>query len=220
MANGNNGNQFREDEIIILEQLRDGKLVKNIFPKIGGRLRLAHEANEQLSITTEIIKYDENLAVVKAVTSTIKGNFPGFGMSSIERDHPIAEWIGETGLSGFLGCEVKELDCRKAQFDKWYSTGRSCSRWMCLEASMISIPMILSPSPRSKTTSSETLLLMTSCFLSSNRIYKRSDLSSYKTCILSFLSSRRMSSGNQSKSLEVFLSPIGSVEETLECPRG
>ena len=62
MANNNNGNQFREDEIIIIEQLRDGKFVKNIFPKIGGRLRLAHEDNDQLSITTEIIKYDENLA--------------------------------------------------------------------------------------------------------------------------------------------------------------
>jgi hypothetical protein len=28
--------------------LRDGKSVKNIFPKIGGRLRLAHEENDQL----------------------------------------------------------------------------------------------------------------------------------------------------------------------------
>ncbi len=54
MANGNNGNQFREDEVIILEQLRDGKMVKNIFPKIGGRLRLAHEENDQISITMEI----------------------------------------------------------------------------------------------------------------------------------------------------------------------
>lgn len=76
-ANGNNGNQFREDEIIILEQLRDGKMVKNIFPKIGGRLRLAHEANEQLSITTEIIKYDKNLAVIRAITTTVKGDPPG-----------------------------------------------------------------------------------------------------------------------------------------------
>jgi hypothetical protein len=50
----NNGNQFRDHEIIILEQLRDGKIVKNIFPMIGGRLRLAHEENDQLSITTEI----------------------------------------------------------------------------------------------------------------------------------------------------------------------
>ncbi len=59
---------------VILEQLWDGKMVKNIYPKIGGRLRLAHEGNDQLSITTEIIKYDENLAVVKAVTSTMKGS--------------------------------------------------------------------------------------------------------------------------------------------------
>ena len=36
MANNTNGNQFREDEIIILEQLRDGNWVKNIFPKIAG----------------------------------------------------------------------------------------------------------------------------------------------------------------------------------------
>ena len=95
MANQTNGNQFREDEIVILEQLRDGKMVKNIYPKIGGRLRLAHEENDQLSIATEIIKYDENLAVVKAVTSTMKGSFPGIGMASVERDHSIAPAILE-----------------------------------------------------------------------------------------------------------------------------
>jgi hypothetical protein len=70
-------------------------MVKNIFPKIGGRLRLAHEENDQLSITTEIIKYDEDLAVVKAVTSTMKGSFPGLGMASVERDHSIAPAILE-----------------------------------------------------------------------------------------------------------------------------
>jgi hypothetical protein len=43
MANKNNANQFREDEILVLEQLRYGKWVKNIFPKIGGRLRRARE---------------------------------------------------------------------------------------------------------------------------------------------------------------------------------
>ena len=47
-----------------------------VSPKIGGRLRLAHEENDQLSITTEIIKYDENLAVVRAITTTSKGSFP------------------------------------------------------------------------------------------------------------------------------------------------
>jgi hypothetical protein len=95
MANGTNSNQFRDDEIIILEQFRDGKQVKSIHPKIGGRLRLAHEQNQQISITTEIIRYDESVAVVKAVTSTMKGSFPGIGMASIERDSAIAPAILE-----------------------------------------------------------------------------------------------------------------------------
>ena len=69
MANNNNGNQFRDDENVVLTKKRDGKMLKNIFRKIGGRLRLAHEENDQLSITTEIIKYDENPAVVKGATS-------------------------------------------------------------------------------------------------------------------------------------------------------
>ena len=59
---------------IILEQLRDGLMVKNIFPKMGERLRLAHEENDQLSITTEIIKYDENLAGVASVRPTLKAS--------------------------------------------------------------------------------------------------------------------------------------------------
>jgi len=87
-------NQFRDDEVIILDQLPEGKWVKNIFPKVKGRLRLAHEENDQLSIATEIIKYDENLAVVRAITTTMKGSFPGIGMASVERDHSIAEKIG------------------------------------------------------------------------------------------------------------------------------
>jgi hypothetical protein len=41
----NNGNQFRDDEIVVLTENRDGKQVKSIHPKIGGRLRLAHEQN-------------------------------------------------------------------------------------------------------------------------------------------------------------------------------
>jgi len=73
MANQTNGNQFRDDEIISLEKLRYGKRVKNLFPKIGGRLRHAHEANDQLSIDTEIIKGDENLVVVRAYSDPLIG---------------------------------------------------------------------------------------------------------------------------------------------------
>jgi len=105
MSNNTNGNQFREDEIIILEQLRDGKMVKNIFPKIGGRLRLAHEENDQLSIATEIIKYDENLAVVRAITTTMKGMSHATGrfksrrlrnpsLRKRDQEQPISEFHG------------------------------------------------------------------------------------------------------------------------------
>jgi hypothetical protein len=97
MAKQTNNNQFRDDEIVVLSHWdkKEEKWVKSIHPKVGGRLRLAHEDNEQMSITTEIVRYDENIAVVRAVTSTMKGTFPGIGMSSVERDHSIAPAILE-----------------------------------------------------------------------------------------------------------------------------
>jgi AICAR transformylase/IMP cyclohydrolase PurH len=95
MANGNNGNQFRDDEIIILEQLRDGKMVKNIFLKISGRLRLAHEQNQQISITTEVVRYDESVAVVRAVTTTMKGSFSGIGMGSRVKDQRLEKGFAQ-----------------------------------------------------------------------------------------------------------------------------
>ena len=95
MANNNNGNQLRDDEIVVLTEKRDRKLVKSLHPKIGGRFRLAHEQNQQISITTEVIRYDENVAVVRSVTTTMKGTFPRIGMASVERDHTIAPAILE-----------------------------------------------------------------------------------------------------------------------------
>src|SRR4030042_69225 len=107
MTNQNNGNQFRDDEIIILEQSRGGKLVKSIHPKIGGRLRLAHEQNQQISITTEVIRYDENIAVVRAVTTTMKGTFAGIGMASGEGDHAIAPPILELAETRAIARSLK-----------------------------------------------------------------------------------------------------------------
>jgi hypothetical protein len=97
MANQMNGNQFRDDEIVIMTHWdkKEEKWVKNIYPKVGGRLRLAHNQNDRLSISTTIIKYDESIAVVMAVTTTGKGSFPGYGMSSVERDKTIAPAILE-----------------------------------------------------------------------------------------------------------------------------
>jgi len=97
MENQFNANQFREDEIVIMSHWdkKNEEWVRTVYPKIGGRLRLAHEDNDNLSITTEIIKYDENIAVVRAVSTTTKGSFPGIGMSSTERDDKIAPAILE-----------------------------------------------------------------------------------------------------------------------------
>ena len=74
----NNIAPFRVDEITVIRG--------NPYPKVSGRLRLSHENNETLSITTQIIKYDENIAVVRAECTTSKGIFTGIGMASIDRD--------------------------------------------------------------------------------------------------------------------------------------
>lgn len=90
-------NQFREDEISLIKRFdkQRQEWITNVYPRIGGRLRLAHSENDTLSIETEIIKYDENIAVVCAVSATNKGCFKGIGMASVERDQKIAPAILE-----------------------------------------------------------------------------------------------------------------------------
>lgn len=89
--------QFREDEIAYIKRFdkQRQEWVVNPHPKVGGRLRLAHEGNEALSIETDIIKYDSSLAVVSAVVSAAKGRFKGIGMASVERDKTLADAILE-----------------------------------------------------------------------------------------------------------------------------
>ena len=90
-------NQFREDEIAFIRHFdkQRQEWVANPYPKVGGRLRLAHEGNEALSIETEIIKYDGTTAVVCSVCTTAKGSFKGFGMASVDRDKTLAPAILE-----------------------------------------------------------------------------------------------------------------------------
>jgi hypothetical protein len=89
--------QFRDDEIVILRHWNKERqeYVSNVYPKVGGRLRLAHENNDAINIETEIYRYDENLAVVIATVKTMSGQFTGIGMSSVERDKKIAPAILE-----------------------------------------------------------------------------------------------------------------------------
>jgi len=97
MSTEKNNNLFREDEIVIMSHVdkRTGEVVTRPYPKVGGRLRLAHEENGNLNISTEIIRYEENVAVVRALATTKKGYFNGLGMASLERDQRIAPAILE-----------------------------------------------------------------------------------------------------------------------------
>ena len=97
MENQKINQQFREDEIANIRRWdkERNEYTYSPFPKIAGRLRLAHEANETLSIETEIIRYDEKVAVVVAVSKTSKGSFKGIGMAGIERDAKLAHAILE-----------------------------------------------------------------------------------------------------------------------------
>jgi hypothetical protein len=97
MENQNISQQFKEDEIAYIRRWDKDRneYISNPYPKIGGRLRLAHENNEVLSIETEIIRYDEQIAVVSAISTTAKGVFKGIGMASVQRDEKIAPAILE-----------------------------------------------------------------------------------------------------------------------------
>jgi len=92
---------FRDDELVMMSHYdkQAGEQVTTPYPKISGRLRLVHEQNDHLSITTEIVNYDGSVAVVSATATTEKGSFSGLGMASLERDERIAPAILELAES-------------------------------------------------------------------------------------------------------------------------
>jgi hypothetical protein len=93
--------QFREEEIITMVHWdkQIGVQVTTPYPKIGGRLRIAHENNDQLSITSKVFSYDGQVAIVVATTTTDKGSYNGVGMAPVERDKKIAPAILELAES-------------------------------------------------------------------------------------------------------------------------
>jgi len=109
MENQKINQQFRDDEIANIRRWdkERNEYITNPFPKIAGRLRLAHEANEALSIETEIIRYDEKVAVVVAVSKTAKGSFKGIGMASVERDQKLAHAILELAETRAIGRSLR-----------------------------------------------------------------------------------------------------------------
>jgi hypothetical protein len=91
MTNG----QFREDELVTRRMKVNGEWQEKTFPVVGGRLRLAHEGNEKLSIQTDIVSIDTDMVVAKATAETEKGRFSGTGTASAQRDARLADSLVE-----------------------------------------------------------------------------------------------------------------------------
>lgn len=80
-------NNFRDEEIV--------KVQGRQYPIVGGRLRLAHEENNELSITSNIIEMNEDRIIVQANIRTLKGNFSGLGNASPKRDRMLSNALIE-----------------------------------------------------------------------------------------------------------------------------
>jgi len=93
---GTNGNgQFLGSELIHRKVKVGNEWQTRTFPVVGGRLRILHENNDNLSIQTKIIRLDNDFAVVKAVVESHKGKFNGTGTASIQRDAKLADSLVE-----------------------------------------------------------------------------------------------------------------------------
>jgi hypothetical protein len=95
-----NGNgAFREDELVLRKQKIDGEWVEISYPKLGGRLRVLHEQQEKVSITTVIVQLEPEFVVVRATVATDKGSFTGTGTASTQRDARLSDSLVELAES-------------------------------------------------------------------------------------------------------------------------
>ena len=93
---GTNGNgQFLESELIHRKVKVDNEWQTRTFPVVGGRLRLAHEKNDSLSLQTEMVNWDGEYAVFKCCAVTGKGQFIGYGTANSQRDAKLADSLVE-----------------------------------------------------------------------------------------------------------------------------
>jgi hypothetical protein len=93
---GTNGTgQFRDDELISRKVKVGNEWQTRIFPVVGGRLRLAHEENQNLNLQTEMVSWDGQYAVFKCSAVTNKGQFVGYGTANSQRDARLAESLIE-----------------------------------------------------------------------------------------------------------------------------
>ncbi len=86
-----NTNGFRDDELV--SRKLNGQV--RVFPVVGGRLRLAHEHNENLSLQTEMVSWDGQYAVFRCTAITQKGEYAGYGTANNQRDARLADSLIE-----------------------------------------------------------------------------------------------------------------------------
>ncbi len=93
---GTNGNgQFLESELIHRKVKVGNDWQTRTFPVVGGRLRLAHEQNDSLSLQTEMVNWDGEYAVFKCCAVTGKGRYIGYGTANSLRDAKLADSLVE-----------------------------------------------------------------------------------------------------------------------------
>ena len=78
---------FKPEELV--------KVQSKTYPVVGGRLRLAHEDNKNISIETSIIQYTPDIAVIQAKVTTEIGTFNGLGNATVTRDARLKQAILE-----------------------------------------------------------------------------------------------------------------------------
>ncbi len=88
-------NGFREDELVSRRVKVGNEWQTKVFPIVAGRLRLAHEENQNLSLQTELVNWDGQYAVFKCCAVTGKGQFIGYGTANNQRDERLAESLVE-----------------------------------------------------------------------------------------------------------------------------
>ena len=94
MSTNGNG-QFLESELIHRKVKVGDEWQTRTFPVVGGRLRLAHEQNDSLSLQTEMVNWDGEYAVFKCCAVTGKGQYIGYGTANRQRDAKLADSLVE-----------------------------------------------------------------------------------------------------------------------------
>ncbi len=94
MSASGNG-QFRDEELVHRKVKIGNEWQTKTFPVVGGRLRILHESNDNLSIQTEIVRLDIDFVVVRTSVEGLKGKFNGTGTASAQRDARLADSLVE-----------------------------------------------------------------------------------------------------------------------------